>query len=553
MTAVLHRPAATSGRSGLARLPLRESVVIGLVALCLYLPPALSVLQLNPDVVEYIDVARRLLSGEGFRLGVKAYHFGGTEVLHHGLAERPPLFPWLVAAMLGLGLDLRAIQVVNAALAAVSVGLVAEIGRTLFGRPAGATAGVLAAASPVVLARLILPMSEAVTIALLLLATWIVVRAPEPARKWEYFGAGLILGLGYLARPTTAAFGVAILPAIVLAARDRRAALRACGWLLVGVLVFALPISLYSLSVQGTLSYSGQAYLYAVHKDSDVLRNGYGRPLPTPVTFISENFDFVLAAIQENIRDYAFLLLWDREWLRPLWPAWMGVLVALALRAFPRRAIIPAALALAGFGTYAMTWANFQERYQLPTMLLLLPFLAFGLVVLGRLAVLQVRQLRFLEYVPLLLAVIVAIWWWQPTWREQYRDQFRYGDESIKPREDDGLRWTGPPRWSEDPELARVNSWLRENTQPLDSVTHGQPWPYTFFTGRPAALLPTKLTADRLRTFLTEYRIAYVLLDQRDRDRRGYRADLDQLSADGVTVTTLASFRIYNARALWSR
>ena len=553
MTSVLERPATTQRPAMLTRLSVRESAVIALVAFCLYLPPALNVLQLNPDVVEYVDVARRLLNGEGFRLGVKAYHFGGTEVLHHGLAERPPLFPWMIAAVLGIGLDLRAVQVVNAALAAVSVGLVAEIGRSLFGRPAGAAAGVLAAFSPIVLARLILPMSEAVTIALLMLATWIVVRAPEPARRWEYFGAGLILGLGYLARPTMAAFVAAILPAIVLAARDRRSAILACGWLIVGVLVFVAPISLYSLAVQGTVSYSGQSYLYAVHKDSDVLRNGYGRPLPTPAAFISENLDFVLAAIQENARDYASLLFWDREWLRPLWPAWMGVLVALALRVYPRRAIIPAALAAAGFSMYAMTWANFQERYLLPTMLLLLPFLAFGLVVLGRMAVLQVRRFRVLEYVPLVLAVAVAGWWWLPTWREQYREQFRYGDESIKPRVDDGLRWTGPPRWSEDPELARVNEWLRTNTARLDPVTHGQPWPYTFFTGRPAALLPTKLTGDRLRTFLTEYQIAYVLLDQRDRDRRDYRADLDQLAGEGVTVSTVGSFRIYDTRPLWNR
>ena len=48
----------------LARLQIRESVVIGLLAFCFFLPPALSVLQLNPDVVEYVDVARRLLHGD---------------------------------------------------------------------------------------------------------------------------------------------------------------------------------------------------------------------------------------------------------------------------------------------------------------------------------------------------------------------------------------------------------------------------------------------------------------------------------------------------------
>ncbi|MGE3909420.1 MAG: glycosyltransferase family 39 protein, partial [Chloroflexota bacterium] len=185
------------------RYRLRESVLLGVLAFCLYVTPAWSVVQLNPDVVEYVDIARRLLSGEGFRLGIKAYHFGGTAVLHHGLAERPPLFPWLVAGILGMGLDLRAVQLMNAALTAVSVMMVAEIGRSLFGRAAGLGAAVLAAINPVILARLILPMTEAVTIALLMTATWLVVRAAEPARRWPYLAAGLLLGLGYLARPTS--------------------------------------------------------------------------------------------------------------------------------------------------------------------------------------------------------------------------------------------------------------------------------------------------------------------------------------------------------------
>jgi hypothetical protein len=224
------------------------------------------------------------------------------------------------------------------------------------------------------------------------------------------------------------------------------------------------------------------------------------------------------------------------------------VLLALVLRRYPRRALIPAILALAGFATYALTWANFQERYQLPTMLLLLPFLADGLARLG-LTRLPLGPLP--RSLPLFAAVLVVSWWWLPTWRQQYHDEFRYGDEEIKPRVDDGLRWTGPPRWSEDTELARVNEWLRANTDRDDAVTHGQPWPYTFFTMRPATLLPTKLTADRLRGFVTDYRVAYVLLDLRDRDRRDYRADLEAMASNGVRVTTLGSFRIYDTRPLW--
>jgi 4-amino-4-deoxy-L-arabinose transferase-like glycosyltransferase len=553
MTATLGRPAPRPPALVQMVAGVRVSVLIGLLAFALYLTPAVRVVQLNPDVVEYVDVARRLLNGEGYRLGVKAYHIGGTDVLHNGLAERPPLFPWLVTAVLGMGLDLRAVQVMNAAFTAISAGLIAEIGLALFGPAVGAAAGLLAAISPVMLARMILPMSEAVTIMLVLAATWLVVRAPEPARRSDYLLAGASLGLGYLARPTVAALALAMIPGIWLAARDRRGALRGVGWLILGLLLFVVPMSLYSLLTQGSLSYSGQSYLYSVYKDSDVLRNGYGRPLPTPREFISENFDFVLVAMLENARDYLNLMLRDRDWLWPLTPAWIGVVLALVGRWYPRRALIPALLALAGFATYAMTWANFQERYQLPTLLLLLPFLADGLARLGLTRLPLGRLPQYLRSLPLFLAVAVVGWFWYPTWRQEYHDEFRYGDEATKPRVDDGLRWTGPPRWSEDPELARIDDWLLANTDRDDPVTHGQPWPYTFFTMRPATLLPTKLTEDRLRAFVTDYRIAYVLLDQRDRDRRDYRTDLEGWAGEGVTVTSLGSFRIYDTRALWRR
>ena len=82
----------------------RPSLLIACLTFLVYLTPAVRVLQLNPDVVEYIDVARRLVAGEGYVLGVKAYHVGGTTVLHDGLAERTPLLPLIAAVVVGLGL-----------------------------------------------------------------------------------------------------------------------------------------------------------------------------------------------------------------------------------------------------------------------------------------------------------------------------------------------------------------------------------------------------------------------------------------------------------------
>lgn len=550
MTLAIEKPPARQAARPLTGYLPRDSVAIGVLAFLIYLVPAVRVLQLNPDVVEYIDVARRLAAGEGYLLGVKAYHVGGTAVLHDGLAERAPLFPWIAAVVVWLGLDLRWLQVLNAALAGATVALTAEIGRSLFGRRVGAAAGLLAAASPIVLARLVPPMSEAVAIGLTLLAVWLCLRAVDTPRRSDFLLAGLALGLAYLARPTTVALAVALLGTVVAVSADRRRAMHAAGWGTRGLLAYLVPMSLYSLATRGSLSYSGQSYLYSVHKDADVLRNGYGRTIPPASEFISQNLDFVIVAILENVRDYAYLILTDNHWLLPLASAWIGVAWVLARRGYPRRALVPAAVAAVNFGIYAATWANFQERYQIVTLLLLLPFLAHGL---DRLGLGRVRFGPLPAGIALFLAVAAVAWWWSPTFRQQYHNEFRYGDDPVGTRVDDGLRWTGPPRWVQDNELSRIDDWILDNTDRADVLTHGQPWPYTFFTGRPATLLPTKLTAESLRSFVTEYRVSYVLLDLRDRDRRDYRDDLEALRPDGVTVTTVGSFRIYDTRPLWNR
>ena len=563
---VLARPMeAAAPRTRLAGILRAPAVWLAALAFILYLPPALAVAQLSPDAVEYVDVARRLLAGEGYTLGVKAYHFGGTEVLHDGLAERPPLYPLLLAGLLGAGFGLAGAQVVNALLGAACAALVYGLGAALFDRRTGLLAGALAAASPVVLARMIPPMTEAVAVSLTLLATWLVVRGlghrnarpflrrvsvPE-SRVPSHFHlglGGLAIGLAYLTRPTAAVVLGALVVGIFFATRPGRASLVPLASLVGGFLTLALPISLYSLVTRGSLSYSGQTYLYAVFKDSDVLRNGYGAAIPTAAEFVGANPELVVAAILENATTYAGLLFLDRDWLLPLLIAWPLALLALARGRYPRAAWPVLLVALGNFLVYAATWSTYQERYQLLTLLLLLPFAVDGLARsgLGGVGMGPNRALTPLHAVVLAVAVF-----WSPTFLREYRGEFAYGDEKIGTRTDNGFRWTGPPRWVKDNELSRMVDWLDANTGSRDPLAHGQPWPFTFFTGRPATLLPTKLSPERLRRFLVDYRVAYVLLDTGDHDRREYAEPLEGWRREGVTVTPVGRHRIFDTRPLW--
>ena len=270
--------------SGLARLPARRAALsepalwLALLTFALYLPSAVSVVRLNPDAVEYVDIARRLAAGEGYVLAVKASHFGEPRVVHGGLAERAPLFPVLAATLLGAGGDARALQVMNALLAAACAALVCLIGAALFGRRAGALAGLLAATSPAVFSNMVPPMTEALAMSLLLLATWLLVRRAESPEPRTFAAAGVVLGLAYLTRPTALVAAGALVLGVLLAARHRRSALAPVAALVAGFALAAAPISLYSLAERGSLAYPGQTYLYSVFRGGDVRDGAAGHP-----------------------------------------------------------------------------------------------------------------------------------------------------------------------------------------------------------------------------------------------------------------------------------
>jgi hypothetical protein len=76
---------------------------------------------------------------------------------------------------------------------------------------------------------------------------------------------------------------------------------------------------------------------------------------------------------------------------------------------------------------------------------------------------------------------------------------------------------------------------------------------FTFFTERPSTRLPRRLDPERLKEFLTDYRVSYVLLNNYDGYRRRYQNDLLTFEAQGVSVTPVGDYRIFDTRSLWSQ
>jgi 4-amino-4-deoxy-L-arabinose transferase-like glycosyltransferase len=587
-----------------ALAPILLPVLIGLLAWGLCLPSAARVVQLSPDMVEYVDVARRLVHGEGYTLGIKAYHIGGPAVLQDGLIHRTPLFTLTMAGMLGLGFDLYAVQVVNAAFGAFSAAMVYTIGVSLFGRTVGIAAGLLAAASPVGLAQQVQIQSDALSTALTLGGIWLLLLAaarigdvtPDetPAERGHPFAdaqgkpgcpgrvtsrgglearaprgscrsalwlaglAGLLFGLGYLARPPVAVVGAALVLALPLAAPSMARARPLMLGLAAGMALVIGPVSLYSLLTRGRLSYSGKGYLYGVVSDADIMENGYANAPLSPAAFILADPSRVLGLIWTVLTLYLRSIFLEREWLAPLALGWPGALLALVRGWYPWTARLVLVAAAANFLFYGLTWSSWQDRFMLTTIFLLLPFAVDGLLRLfqylcGLIALVWVRPGLASVGPPVLLGVVVlaVVAAWSPRFLEQYQGQFRYGDRPVGTRMTDGLRWAGPPRWTNDGSLDDAIDWIRAQTGQDTILAHGQPWPFTFFTGRPTVLLPYRLSDDLLRQFLIEYRVSYVLYDPRDPQRREYADQLRDLDADGVRSQRVKNLVVYDTRPLW--
>jgi hypothetical protein len=553
--------------SAVRRTLLSPGLLIALFAWGLCLPPALRAVQLSPDMVEYVDVARRLLNGEGYVLGIKAYHIGGTAVIHDGLVHRPPLFPLLLAGLLGLGFDFYGVQSVNAAFGAFSAAMVCSIGTRLFGRTVGIAAGVLAAASPVGFEQQGQLLSDALGTALTLGAVRLVMLAADGTTARAMFVpallAGLVFGLGYLTRPPIVIIAVALLVALPFAASSREQARRLMLGLAAGLAIICGPVTLFSVLTRGRLTYSGKGYLFGVVSDADIMENGFTTQPLSPIEFIMGNSSFVAGAIWNVASLYLRSIFLERDWLLPLAVGWPGAILALVQGRQPWVARLVLVAAGANFLFYAVSWSIWQDRYMLPTIFLLLPFVVDGVLrllrgmvatvggrrVLGR--ALGPRAQSALPVVLLGLVVVGTLALWSPRFVEQYSGQFRYGERPAGVRTTERLRWTGPPRWVNDGNLDDVIDWAAERTTPDTVLAHGQPWPFAFFTGRPLVLLPYRLNDATLRRFLIEYRVSYVLHDPRDPQRREYGDQLRDLESSGVRGQRLKNLVIYDTRPLW--
>ncbi|MBI3873259.1 MAG: tetratricopeptide repeat protein [candidate division Zixibacteria bacterium] len=128
----------------------------------------------------------------------------GGDWLGTGVFYRAPLYPYLLGIWIKLfGDGLWAIKITQAAIGALSAGLVCLVGMRVFGRRVGFTAGWVWAIYGTMIYYETELLLEVIVVPLVLWAIWLAVceYGHLPFRPWRWLAVGFVLGLAAIARP----------------------------------------------------------------------------------------------------------------------------------------------------------------------------------------------------------------------------------------------------------------------------------------------------------------------------------------------------------------
>jgi 4-amino-4-deoxy-L-arabinose transferase-like glycosyltransferase len=216
MSAVqLRRPQPAAPRHRLTRVGVsareivrRRPELLALLVLAAVLD--LWALDRNGFANEYYAAAVRSMSSSWH-----AFLYGSFDAKGIMTVDKPPLASWVQVAFVKVfGFNSWSLLVPQALMGVATVGLVYDLARRMFGRPAGFVAGLVLALTPMTVAISRHNNPDALLILCSVAAVWFMVRGLEDGRgRWLAF-AGVAVGLGFEAKMAVA---LMVVPGIVAA------------------------------------------------------------------------------------------------------------------------------------------------------------------------------------------------------------------------------------------------------------------------------------------------------------------------------------------------
>jgi hypothetical protein len=176
-----------------------------ILSLAIRLYPALSAVNLTPDAVEYLDLARHSSRGDFGTASIKRHYMDGYPVVYNGTGLRPPLFPIAAGGVLALLGTVTAVQACNALAASLAVGFWYLAFAALFSWRSAAGGALAATFSIWFWGSSVIALTEPLSMLLTGLICWVVASG-----RWRTLpgsaGLGALCALAYLTRHANVIF-----------------------------------------------------------------------------------------------------------------------------------------------------------------------------------------------------------------------------------------------------------------------------------------------------------------------------------------------------------
>lgn len=466
------------------------TVAIVAAAFAIRAPVAAKRVRLTPDGAAYFNVSRNLAAGEGFVSTLKLRynlpeHPGPVEgpehpelvegaegdIRHSALSDWPPAYPMFSAVIVKCGGGMIALQVVNALLVSICAGLVFLLGVRLFGMREGLIAGAAAVLAPNLFRAGIVPLSDALGLALAL-AALLTALAGFQARLW--LAAGIVAGAAALTRYPNAVVATGLVVWATAHPKGRRCAL-ACA---IGFALTVGPVMLWQWLCTGSAPCRTQMLHYCVGSFREAIWSA--RTTIDPLYALHHPTQVAALSVRNTVVYASDLLIGPRG----LFLFGLGF-VAWALsrrKAVVREHKLVLGIAMLSFAVHAATWsvpAVKGSRFMLLSYCLLLPFGVAGLM----------RQTQ--RHFRLAAGAAVALTGIVYGWGCATASSFAGTDFAL----------------SKD----QVRS-IVDRLPPGTNVASDNPWVVNYSTGVPTAILPRDLDERSLVRYVRDLNIGQIVL-----------------------------------------
>lgn len=424
----------------------------------------------SPDPIEYINVAKNINSGKGLTQSIKWSFFDNSPVVTSALKGRPILTSLFFALLLRINNDVYFLQAFGLFLMSLSTILFYTLARHFYSPKVSFLGAFLVAINPNLLITNRLIVSESI-FAFFVLVFFIVLYAMRK-NLVRYLLLGFIAGLAFLAR--LEGF-LLLLTLILLEGRKNKLILLS----MLSFFVVTFPYFLLNFKINHNPFYNYNSYHFQVYHFSEGMWEGYGKSFPNSITFVKNNFSWILISVTK-------LLIYNIKSLASLpFLGFLTIIYFLRTRDILRGHKPLFLFSLFYLITLSIIWSGYAEperHFIIIYPLLLLPlFLIFKKPTFKSVAVI-LFSMTFVIY--MVFDVHRVLW-----------------TRTIEPHIDN---------WGVE-NKKNIYGWLKNNTQPQNIIASSNPWMTYLFTDRPSIILPVLTRDYDVEKFIKEYHVDYVL------------------------------------------